>query len=78
MYLTVREVAERLRVNPSTVYQLVERGKLAHHRVGARRGAIRVSESDLTAYLESCHKTAAEQQRGRAPVSRVKLKHIRL
>lgn len=52
--LTVPEVAERLRVAASTVYALVEGGKLGAFRVGPNDGAIRVSEEQLTQYLETC------------------------
>jgi excisionase family DNA binding protein len=45
---TVREVAARLNVSASTVYQLCERGELPHVRVS---NAIRVSPADLAAYL---------------------------
>ena len=52
--LTVPEVAERLRVAVSTVYSLVETGKLQAYRVGAHDGAIRVSEEQFQTYLEAC------------------------
>ena len=78
MYLTVREVAQQLRVNPASIYALVETGKLAHHRIGARRGAIRISEADLATYLESCHRCSAEERCAPQPPVRVRLKHIRL
>ena len=52
-FLTVSEVAERLNVSAATVYNLVERDRLAHHRIGIGRGAVRVSEEQLRAYLES-------------------------
>ncbi|MBM4363181.1 MAG: helix-turn-helix domain-containing protein, partial [Deltaproteobacteria bacterium] len=41
-YLTVREVAERLRVSAATVYALVGRGELAHVRVS---NSIRIPEA---------------------------------
>jgi len=47
-FLTVREVAARLRVSTSTVYDLCESGGLAHVRVS---NAIRVGEDDLTAFI---------------------------
>ncbi len=46
--LRVGEVAERLSCSVSTVYGLIEIGKLGHHRCPA----VRVSEDQLTAYLE--------------------------
>ncbi|MCA9028949.1 MAG: helix-turn-helix domain-containing protein [Planctomycetaceae bacterium] len=58
MFLTVREVAERLKISPSCVYQLVESGKLAHHRIGTGRGAIRISEDDLNNFLSATRKEA--------------------
>jgi excisionase family DNA binding protein len=43
--LTVREVAERLRVSRATVYRLVAEGRIAAVRVSS--GAIRVDEGGL-------------------------------
>lgn len=42
--LTVKEVAERLRVSRTCVYQLIERGMLVCHRIGLGRGAIRIAQ----------------------------------
>jgi excisionase family DNA binding protein len=47
--LTVREVPERLRVSPATVYKLCEAGKLPHVRLAAH--AIRIAADDLAAYV---------------------------
>ena len=52
--LTVPEVAERLRVAVSTVYALVEAGKLEAFRIGPNDGAIRISEEQFQAYLCTC------------------------
>ncbi|HEX7509494.1 MAG TPA: helix-turn-helix domain-containing protein, partial [Polyangia bacterium] len=46
-YLTVREVAARLRVCTATVYSLCESGALSHVRLN---NAIRVGQADLTAF----------------------------
>jgi excisionase family DNA binding protein len=46
--LTVREVAQRLRVRPVTVYRLCERSELAHIRVS---NAIRIRREDLDQYV---------------------------
>lgn len=76
-FLTIREVAQLLKLSQSSVYQLVEAGRLAHHRIGHGRGSIRVSERDLLAYLERCRQEIREKPVvTRAP--RVKLKHLRL
>lgn len=78
MYLTVREVADRLRVSASSVYLVVESGRLAHHRIGARRGAIRISEDDLEAYLAQCRREPTTHTPAPAPVARPKPKHIKV
>ena len=49
--LTVREVAQRLRVRPVTVYRLCERGELVHFRVS---NAIRLRVEDLEAFIQRC------------------------
>ena len=46
--LSVREVASRLRVTPSTIYKLCGEGKLAYCRVS---NAIRVAEESIAVYL---------------------------
>jgi excisionase family DNA binding protein len=48
--LTVREVATMLRVDPSTVYGLCERGELTHGRVS---NAIRIAAEDVRALVRS-------------------------
>jgi excisionase family DNA binding protein len=54
--LTVKQVAKELAMSVTCVYQLINSGKLVSHRFGLGRGGIRVSESDLAAYIESCRK----------------------
>ncbi len=76
MFLTVRQVAKRLNVSASCVYQLVETGKLPNHRIGLGRGAIRVSEADLEEYLASCRREKMSETPRWAP--RVKLKHLKI
>ena len=48
-FLTVNEIAERLKVNQQTVRNWIDRGELAAVRVGTRR--VRVRQSDLDAFL---------------------------
>ncbi|MFD1858989.1 helix-turn-helix domain-containing protein [Aeromicrobium phragmitis] len=48
-FLTVAEVAERMRVSKMTVYRLVHSGELEAVRVGR---SFRVSEQALSDYLE--------------------------
>ena len=51
--LKVSEVAERLRVSSSTIYNLVEEGRIACYRIGMGRGSIRFSEEQVEAFLQS-------------------------
>ena len=47
--LTVKEVAERLKLNQQTIRNMIDRGELGHVRVGQRR--VRVRQSQLDAFL---------------------------
>jgi excisionase family DNA binding protein len=76
--LTVRQVAARLCLSASAVYQLIESRQLAHHRLGSHKGAIRVSEADLTAYLATCREEQAQQKQQERRPKRTTLKHLRL
>ena len=79
MMLTVREVAARLRVSPTCVYQLIARRRLACHRIGAGRGTVRVAEEDLDDYLHSCRKEKTKDEGNpRSPRPSRRLKHLRL
>jgi excisionase family DNA binding protein len=78
--LNVRDVARELSVSATCVYQLIAAGKLACHRIGVGRGAIRVSEKDLAEFVESCRrdtKAMPTVQAGRR-IRRPKFKHLRL
>jgi excisionase family DNA binding protein len=48
--LTVREVAEAMRVSTMTVYRLIRSGELPAIRVGKH---FRIRESDLNGYLDA-------------------------
>ena len=50
-YLTVKQVAERLAVAQTTVYLLCSESKIDHIRVGIGRGAIRISEEAVDAFI---------------------------
>lgn len=52
-YLTVKQVAERLAVAQTTVYLLCSESKIDHIRIGIGRGAIRISEDALDAYIKA-------------------------
>jgi excisionase family DNA binding protein len=49
--MTVRQTAIRLEISQSCVYALIAAGKLKAMRHGLGRGRIRVSETQLEAYL---------------------------
>ncbi len=49
--LTVDEVAEILRVSPSTVYRRIQAGELPAIKLGHRQ--VRVRQEDLDAYIEA-------------------------
>lgn len=74
MLLKVRQVADRLGVSVSLVYQLCSDGLLTHLRLGGKgkRGRVMVEESDLAAFLEGCRREASAS----APL--LSLKHINL
>ena len=57
--LTVREVAALLRLSGAAVYALCRSGRLAHHRLGEGKSAIRISRADVVAYLEQSKEGAA-------------------
>ena len=48
-FLTVADIANRLKLNQQTIYNWIDRGQLPAVRVGARR--VRVRRSDLDALL---------------------------
>jgi excisionase family DNA binding protein len=50
--LTVREVAEAMRVSEKTVRRLIKRGDLTAYKVGDR-GQLRVKEVEMERYLEA-------------------------
>lgn len=55
--LTVKDAATRLNVAATTIYDLVQKGRLPHFRIGVDRGAIRIDQSDLDAYLNASRAT---------------------
>ena len=73
--LTVKQVADALALSISAVYALVERGELAHYRIG---GAIRIGDEHLSEFLASKEKRGREPQPGKANGSHPRLKHLKL
>lgn len=75
MLLTVREVAERLRVSLACVYMLVARRDLPHMRIGTGRGTIRIPEEEVLNYVAQRIRGAEKPP---SPAPRPKLKHLHL
>lgn len=50
--LTVRKVAQRLGCSQALVYQLCAERRIAHLRLGAGRGTIRIAEAEVDAFAE--------------------------
>ena len=73
--LKVSQVAQRLNLSESKIYQLVEEGKLAHHRFD---GAIRVSEEQIAAYLEDTRQERQEHEPRQRQPRLPRLRHVRL
>ncbi|MEZ5942471.1 MAG: helix-turn-helix domain-containing protein [Planctomycetaceae bacterium] len=78
MFHTVSQVADRLGVSASCIYQLIESGQLVPHRLGPNRGAIRISERDLLAYIESCRDAKDHKKQEKRRPARTTLKHLKL
>ena len=75
--LTVREAAERLRLSPAAIYEMIRRGSLAAVRVGPRQGAIRIRAGDLEACMQPSEPLPSITIAKRRP-QKVKLRHIRI
>jgi len=73
--LTINEVAAILKVSKSLVYGMIASGKIACHRIGNGRGAIRVRNEDLEQFIAHCR---VETEIPPVRVPRPKLKHLRL
>lgn len=72
--LKVSEVAIRLNLSVSKVYELIEKGRLGHHRMD---GAIRVSEEQVEEYLDLTRREIKGERTAKV-INRRPLRHIRL
>jgi len=52
-YYTLDEVAERLKVSRRSIGRLIESGALPAIRLSAQGGSVRITETDLQAFLEA-------------------------
>lgn len=55
-YMTVKEMANRLRLSKSTIYDLIDSGSLPCIVVGAKGRKILVTKADFQTYLDGCKK----------------------
>jgi excisionase family DNA binding protein len=74
MLLTVKQVAEKVGVSLSLVYDWCNNGLLPHYRFGkpGRRGKIMVDPDELGGFVASCRREA------KPPDTTPSLKHIKL
>jgi excisionase family DNA binding protein len=75
-WLNVKEAAEALGLDESTVYRLCRAHKIPHRRMGVRGGRITFTREDLAAYLASCVVPVGAPE-DPTPPTPVRLKHIR-
>ncbi|MCA9166390.1 MAG: helix-turn-helix domain-containing protein [Planctomycetales bacterium] len=76
--LTVDQAAERLQVSVKTVRNLIKSGQLAHYRIGAGRGVIRISVDALEQHLADCEVRAGDAPPARRRQEHRNLRHIKL
>lgn len=76
---TVGETAKRLNCSVSSVRALIAAGRLSCHRIGLRRGCIRVSEAQLQLFLNVTETTQERREaKAPAPLQRKNFKHLRV
>lgn len=78
--LTVKQAAQKIGVSESLVYGWIADGQLAHFRLGAKghRGAIRIQEEDMEAFLATCRQGEQVQTTTTPRAQVATLKHLRL
>jgi excisionase family DNA binding protein len=76
--LTIDQAAEQLNVSARTVRNPIVSGKLAHHRIGAGRGVIRISEEALNQLLAECEVRSSDAPTSPRRRERRQLRHIKL
>ena len=72
--MRVAAVAKRLDCSEATVYGLIEKGILGHHRCPG----VRVSEEQITVYLEKTRREPAAPRQRKTASPRPRLKNFSL
>lgn len=75
MLLRVNDVAKRLSLSVSKAYELCERRRIGHHKIG---GAIRISEQQLADFLDETQRERGALERPTRKLPRPRLRHVRL
>ncbi|MCA9028589.1 MAG: helix-turn-helix domain-containing protein [Planctomycetaceae bacterium] len=70
--MTVSEVSTMLKLSKSKIYDMVSDGMLPSLKIA---GSVRISESDLLSFLESCRREGAERMQPRRTLP--KLRHLK-
>ena len=70
IWYSVREAAGLLSLSVDTTYALVASARIAHRRIGPRRGKVQISDAAIEAYLQSCEVPVAREADPPAPVAR--------
>lgn len=74
---TVKQAAERLNCSVACIYNLVAAGRLSCHRIGLRRGCIRISPAQLDAFLAETEQER-KQEEVLPPLPTGTFKHLRV
>ncbi len=74
-FLSVKEVAEQLRLSVRKVYELTSSGDLPSYKIA---GSVRIAQADFDAYLESCKQLPpADNKPLKKPPPKVTLKYLK-
>ena len=73
--LRVSDVAKRLSLSVSKVYELCEKRLIAYHKIG---GSIRISETQLSEFLDATQQERGAKERPTQKLPRPRLRHIKL